>query len=139
MKIRNNGIAVILVVVLIAALSGCSGADKAIQESGQGGLDLTQQLMGSFGDFGKILGSVTDVGSAEKAVPELNSLDASLDDLAKAAGDASPEVQSSLSDIATSQIPGLKEITDTAYAIPGVKPVVKPQVDGLLAKFAGFK
>ncbi len=139
MKIRNNGVAVFVVVLLVAALSGCSSANKAVEESGQGGLDLSQQLMGSFGDFSKILGSITDGGSAEKAVPQLNSLNVDLDDLAKAAGDASPEVQSSLSDIATSQIPGLSEITDKVYAIPGVKPVVKPQVDGLLAKFAGFK
>ena len=139
MKIRNNGIAVVLVMMLAAVLSGCSSANKAVEESGAGGLDLSQQLMGSFGDFSKILGSVTDTGSAEKAVPQLNSLSADLDDLAKAAGDASPEVQSGLSDIATSQIPGLSEITDKVYAIPGVKPVVKPPVDGLLTKFAGFK
>ena len=138
MKIRNNGVAVILVALLAVTLSGCSSANKAVEETGQGGLDLSQQLMGAFGDAGSILGSITGTDSAEKAVPELDSLNASLGDLAKAAGEASPEVQSSLSDIAASQIPGFTAITEKVYAIPGVKPVVKPQVDGLLAKFAGF-
>ena len=139
MKIRNNGVAVILVMLLAAALSGCSSANKAVEESGQSGLDLTQQLTSAFGNASNILGSITDAGSAEKAVPELNSLNADLDDLAKKAGDATPEVQSAMSDVVTSQIPGLDAITDKIYAIPGVKPVVKPSVDGLLAKFAGFK
>ncbi len=34
MKIRNNGIAIIMVMLLAAALSGCSSANKAVEESG---------------------------------------------------------------------------------------------------------
>jgi hypothetical protein len=138
MKTQSNKLAIGLLILLVASLSGCASADKAVVESAAGGMDLSQQLMGYFGDFGKIMGSVKDTESAEQAIPQLDSLDANLDSLANSASAASPEVQNSLSEVATAQIPGLSAITDKVYAIPGVKPVVKPPVDRLLSKFTSF-
>ena len=136
MKIRNKMGAVVITALMIAALAGCSSANKAVEDGG--GMDLPQQLTSSFGNVSNILGSVTDAGTAEKAVPELNAANADLEKLAQAAASASPEIQSSLADVVASQIPGLNAITEKLYAIPGVRALIKPPVDGLLAKFAGF-
>lgn len=138
MKTRFNAFSVVVAVtMMVVALSGCSSTNSAMQ-SGAAGMDLGKQLMGSFGDAGNILGSITGSDSAQSAVSQLDAVGVDLDQLAKTAADASPETKASLSDIVGSQIPGFKEITDKAYAIPGVKPVVKPSVDSLLSKFAGF-
>ena len=137
MKRRFNTYAVaVATLMLVVALSGCSSTSSL--PGGSAGMELGKQLMGSFGDAGNILSSITGSDSAESAVSQLDAVGVDLDSLAKAAGDASPEAQASLSDMAASQIPGFKEITEKAYAIPGVEPVVKPSVDSLLSKFAGF-
>ncbi len=137
MKTRFNAFSVVAaLVVVIVALSGCSSTSSL--PGGSTGMELGKQLMGSFGDAGSILSSITDSGSAQSAISQLDAVGVDLDQLAKTAGDASPEAQAGLSDMVASQIPGFTEITEKAYAIPGVKPVVKPSVDSLLSKFAGF-
>ncbi len=138
MKTRfNTYVVAVALVSLLVALSGCGSTSSALQ-SGSAGMDLGKKLMGSFGDAGKILGSITGSASAESAASQLDAVGVDLDKLAKEASKATPEAQANLSDMVASQIPGFTEITETAYAIPGVKPVVKPSVDSLLSKFAGF-
>ena len=122
--------------MLIAGSMGCGGASKTVSDAG---MDLGTQLMGSFTDAGNILGSITDEASAQAATPKIEQVNADLDDLAAKAEEASPETKASLSEIATAQIPGLQELTDKAYAIPGVKPVVQPPLDSMFAKFAQFQ
>ena len=137
MKTRFNALMVMVVLVVLAvAFSGCSSTGSL--PGGSAGMELGKQLMGSFGDAGSILSSITDSGSAQSALSQLDAVGVDLDQLSKAAGDASPETQANLSEIAASQIPGFNEITEKVYAIPGVKPVVKPSVDSLISKFAGF-
>ena len=121
---------------LTSILIGCGGGSKAVPATD---MDLGTQLMGSFTDVGSILGSITDEASAKEAAPKLEAIDTDLDELSKAAGETSPETKSSLSEIASAQIPGLKDLTDKVYAIPGAKPVVQPPLDSVLAKFASFQ
>lgn len=135
MNFRNVSL-VFAMIILVAAVSGCSSSKQAVEMADQTG--LSQQLMGSFGDAGKILGSISDSASAEEALPQLDAVNADLGDLAKLAGEASPEIQSGLSDVVIAQIPGLQQVIDTAYAIPGVESVLRPTVDSMLTKFAGF-
>lgn len=138
MKTRlNTYLVAVALVSLLVALSGCGSTSSALK-SGSTGMDLGKQLMGSFGDAGKILSSITGSDSAKSAVSQLDAVGVDLDKLSKDASKASPEAQASLSDMVAAQIPGFKEITETAYAIPGVEPVVKPSVDSLLSKFGSF-
>ena len=126
----------LVMILLVAAATGCSSSKQAVEMGDQTGLN--QQLMGAFGDAGSILGSITDSASAEQALPQLDALNVNLDDLTTLAADASPAVQSGLSDVVVAQIPGLNKIIETAYAIPGVQSLLKPTLDTMLAKFAGF-
>jgi len=125
----------VIMIVSVALLAGCGSSNQMLQA---GGMDVGKELMGSFGSVGDILGSITDVASAEAAAPKLDVLNTDLDGIVSAASSLSPEGKLSISEMAASQIPPLKAAMDTAYAIPGVKDVIQPPMDSLLEKYAGF-
>jgi hypothetical protein len=100
--------------------------------------ELTKQLSDSFTLAGAALKSISDVESAQKAVPELEKISSDVDQIQKQAADLPAATQSSLSEMVAAQLPPLKSAMDTAYGIPGVKDVIQPQMDSLLAKYAGF-
>jgi|GEM_PF-6689896 len=135
MGIRSNGLLVVLV-LLAAAVSGCGSAGQTIQSADQTG--LAKLLWSSFGDASRVLGSITDSTSAENAVPELQGIGDELDDLILRYGDASEANKEEMGKTATDQIPVFQKAVDTAYAIPGVKNVIKSQVDSLMSKFKSF-
>ena len=122
-------------VALAAAALGCGGANETVP-MGRG--DLSAELLGSFTSLSGILGSIKDESSAQAALPRLEAANADLDRITQAASSASPETKAGLSQLAAAQIPQLRKLTDQACAIPGVKPVIQPPMDSMLAKFAGF-
>lgn len=138
-KYCMRGGIVVFSVLLLGILGACSSSNKSQPMAGVSSMDLGQELAQSFDEARSILDSINGPGDAENAVPQLESVNASLDHIGAAAFNASPEVRAGLSEIAMSQIPGLEAIADTAYSIPGVKPIVQSQVDAMLTKFAGFK
>lgn len=122
-----------------AVLSGCSSSKGSAPSDAVGSAtDLAGGLSKSFTDATSILGSITDVESAENAVSGLEGVEADVDEVAAAATNMPAGTTASLSDIVASQVPPLKVAMDTAYAIPGVKDVIQPSMDSLLAKYAGF-
>ena len=137
-----RSILILVAIVSLSALSiGCGKGGDDVPETvpDAAGVDLGNKLMGAFTDASSVLGSITDVSSAEQAAAGIDAVNAELDALSSEAENASPETKASLSEIATAQIPAVQELTDKAYAIPGVKPVVQPPVDSMLAKFASFQ
>lgn len=131
----------VLVCLVFAAaiLSGCSSSKGSAPSAAVGSAtDLAGSLTKSFADATSILGSISGVESAEKAVSGLEGVEAEVDEVAAAAANMPAETTASLSEIVASQVPPLKEAMDTAYAIPGVKDVIQPSMDSLLAKYAGF-
>ena len=101
-------------------------------------MDLGKQLSSSLSSAGTALGSITDVESAKVAVPQLESVNAKLDEISAGSANMSPTEKASLSEMAASQVPMLKSAMDQAYAIPGVKEVIQPPMDSMLAKLAGL-
>lgn len=138
---RTRSAFVLMAIISLSALSiGCGKSGEAVPETvpDAAGMELGNQLMGAFTDAGSVLGSITDEASAQESVAGLDAINAELDALSTQANDASPETKAGLSEVATAQIPGFKELTEKAYAIPGVKPVVQPPLDSMLAKFSLF-
>ena len=120
---------------LVFTLGACS---QAKQVSDAAGMDLTAELTSALSKATSLLGSVTDASSAESAAMDIESVNQDLDDIAADLESATPEVQKSVSETASAQIPGLQDLVDQAYAVPGVKPVLQPSVDAMMSKLTGL-
>jgi hypothetical protein len=146
---KASAVWILGVFVLAAALLvGCSsskestsGMSKEMTETKgmmDSNMDVANQLSASFKDAGSALASIRDVESAKAAVPRLEEVNSDVDGITQAASGLPSGAASGLSDVVAAQVPLLKTAMDKAYAIPGVKDVIQPQMDSLLAKYAGF-
>jgi hypothetical protein len=125
-----------IAIVLAAGLTtscGSSTAKSAANVASKAG--LAEALTASFGQLGSVLGSIVDVASGQAALPQLNKLNADVDDISKQAANLSSAEKKSLSDIVAAQLPPLKTALDKAYAVPGVRDVIQPSMDSLIAKY----
>jgi len=138
-KVRTSVTYVLCAILAIALLVGCSSSKSGTPaDTVEASTDLTTRLTESFSDANSALGSITDVESAQSAVPQLENVEANVDEISKSAASLPSGAGGSLSEIVAAQVPPLKEAMDQAYAIPGVKDVIQPSMDSLLAKYAGF-
>lgn len=126
----------IVLALLAFAVSGCAGSGDDINNDGQA--RLPQLLLSSFGDTGRILGSITDSTSAQNAVPQLQGVGNEVDDLILEYGNSSPDVRMQMSNAAAGALPDLQNAIAAAYAIPGVESVIKSNVDSLISKYKSF-
>lgn len=123
--------------VLTVAVLGCGGSDQTVSMVGGAG-DLNSQLLAYYSNVSAVLESVTDEGSAQAALPKLEAANANLAKLADAAESASPEAKAELNRLAASHREQLKALTDQVCADPGVKAVIQPSMDSILATLAAF-
>ncbi len=95
----------------------------------------SMKAMGSALDGVKsALGGITDVASAKAALPQLSAASSELDKMSALPAAA----KTGLSSAVVAAMPALQAQADKALAIPGVGDVLKPTVDGLMAKLAGL-
>lgn len=82
------------------------------------------------------LSGVTDVASAQAALPKLQNVMAQIDKGGEWIEQLSAEQRKAIADVVKPAVPMIKEWVDKALAVPGVAEALKPTLDDLKTKFA---
>jgi hypothetical protein len=101
-----------------------------------GGVDIGKQLSDTLNSLGTILEGITDVASAQAALPQLQGVIAEIERLDNLFLQLSSEQRAVLASIVNAQMPTLNQLFDKVLAIPGVAQVLKPTIDSLRPKLA---
>lgn len=96
-----------------------------------GGVNLASQVNVSVGALRTALAGITDVGSAEAALPRIRDAKAQLDRVSALAEQLPPDGKRALAGLVASVIPAINTLCDRALALPGVSSVAKPAIDEL--------
>ena len=118
------------------------GIDKAVdmaKDTVPGNMDLGEQLTGVMGSATDSLGGITDVKSAEAAVLQLDETTSKLGGLVGLMDKLPEAARAPISGIVSNGLPQIQGLIDKVSAIPGVGPIIKPAVDGLMEKLASFQ
>ncbi len=126
-----------------------SGAASDATEAASDVMDSAKNLMVGDIDFGGELGSVfssvtdslsgiTDVASAEAAVPGLNDITSKLDGLSGMFDRLPDAGKSAVASLTTEGSDKLQTVIDKVLAIPGVKTIIEPLVNTIMEKLKAF-
>ena len=96
-----------------------------------GGMNLANQVNSSVGALRSVLPSITDVASAQAALPKLQDATAQLNEVSNLATKLTPEGKSALAKLIAAAKPTIDQMCDKALATPGVGTVAKPAIDEL--------
>lgn len=105
----------------------------------EGGSDMLKNVQESFGKLTSTLSSITDGETATAALPQLSQLTESFGGMNDLFGKLPDAAKGAVSGVFGSAISELKPILDKIMAIPGVDAIIKPAIDGLMAKLDAFK
>ena len=146
-KAGTNWLAWIIPLLIIAAaawyfLGHMGGSMKQAAEQAAGsatslmvdGTDVNAQLTTAFDGLKTTLGGITDVASAQAALPKLQEAVTSVDGLTAMAAKLTPAQRTMLAGAITAALPTLKDLIAKVLAIPGIGDIIKPTVDTLMAK-----
>ena len=125
--------ALALVFVSVLLLAGCGSKTSKLETGGINANDLLTNLLDR---TIRILGDVTNVESAEVALPQLEKVNEGYDDLIKEADNLSPGARQDLADQAAAAIPGLKENARRMNAMKGVDEILGPVMNVMVGKLA---
>ena len=100
------------------------------------GLDIGKQVTDSISSLRTTLGGITDVASAQAALPRLREVTAQIDKVAGMTGQLSPEQRKLLAGLVNPLMPTLNQLFDKVLAIPGVAEMLKPTIDVLKDRLA---
>lgn len=101
-----------------------------------GGIDVAKTLGDNLTTLKSTLEGVTDVASAQAALPRLTDLTAGIDQVTGVLGQASAAQKTAVAGLVAPILTTLTPIFDKVLAIPGVGDVLKPAIDGITAKLA---
>jgi hypothetical protein len=96
-----------------------------------GGVNLANQVSSSVGALRSVLPGITDVASAQAALPKLREATAQLNEVGNLAAKLSPEGKSALAKLIAAAMPTINQMCDKVLATPGVGDVAKPTIDEL--------
>jgi hypothetical protein len=99
-----------------------------------GGVNVSKQITDSIAELRSTLGGVTDVTSAQAALPKLRDVTTQVDQVDGLIGRMTPEQRKLLAGIVSPLMPTLNQLFDKVLAIPGVSEILKPTIDILKAK-----
>jgi hypothetical protein len=118
-------------------------AEQAVQQSlpavpnlTVGGLDIGKQVTDSISGLRTTLAGITDVTSAQAALPRLREATAQIDKVSGMIGQLSPAQRTMLAGLVNPVMPMINQLFDRVLAIPGVAEVLKPAIDGLKTNLA---
>lgn len=94
-----------------------------------GGVDLAKQVSASVGDLSAALTGITDVASAEAALPKIQDATAELNKVKALAAQLPPDSKRTLAGLIAAATPAIYRLCDKVVAMPGVGVVAKPAVD----------
>ena len=107
---------------------------QAVKEVLVEGVDVGKQLTGALDGLRTTLGGITDAATAEAALPKLQETVTAFDGISGLAAKLTAEQRSMLAGLVSAALPAIKEVSGKVLAIPGVGSILKPTVDGLVAK-----
>ena len=116
------------------ASQGMSPAQNATVQ----GLDIGKQVANNIASVRTALSDVTDVPSAQAALPKLQEATAQIDRSGGQFGQLSADQRKLVAGLVTPLMPGFNQLCDKVLAIPGVAEVLKPSVDTLKAKITAL-
>jgi hypothetical protein len=96
-----------------------------------GGINLANQVNTSVGTLKSVLPTITDVASAEAALPKLKQATSQLDEVNNLAAKLTPEGKSALAKLIVATTPTINQMCDKVLATPGVGAIAKPAIDEL--------
>ena len=103
-----------------------------------GGVDISKQITNSVASVRTTLDGVSDVTSAQAALPKLQEATAQIDKTDSAVGQLSAEQRKLIAAVINPLMPTVNQLCDKVLAIPGVAEVLKPSVDTLKAKLTAL-
>lgn len=101
-------------------------------------VDVGSVLNTAFTGLTGALGGITDVPSAQAALPKLQEAAGAVDQVSGLAGKFSADQKTMVANLIKTALPGLNDTITKVEAIPGVGEIVKPVIDGILAKLMGL-
>jgi hypothetical protein len=107
---------------------------QAVKEVMVEGVDVGKQLTGALDGLRTTLGGITDAATAQAALPKLQETVTAVDGISGLLAKLTAEQRSMLAGLVSAALPAIKEVSGKVLAIPGVGDIVKPTVDGLVAK-----
>jgi hypothetical protein len=121
-------------------------AERVVQQSAPppaqslvvGGVDLGRQVTDGIANLRTALGGITDVSSAQAALPRLQEINAQFDRVSNQSGQLSAEQRRVLSGMVNPLVAALNQLFDRVLAIPGVSAVLKPVIDNLRARIVAL-
>ena len=99
-----------------------------------GGVNLANQVNSSVGAIRTLLPGITDVASAQAALPKLREATAQLNEVSSLATQLSPEGKSTLIKLIVVATPTINQMCDKVLATPGAGDIAKPAIDELRGK-----
>ena len=96
-----------------------------------GGMNLANQVNTSVGTLRSLLPGITDVASAQAALPKLREATAQLNEVSNLSAKLSPEGKSALAKLIAAAMPAINQMCDKVLATPAVGDIAKPTIDEL--------
>ncbi|MGI9503908.1 MAG: hypothetical protein ACR2RE_12740, partial [Geminicoccaceae bacterium] len=103
-----------------------------------GDVDVGSELTSTFDGLTETLSGITDLTSAEAAVPTLEDVNSGLDSLTDLAGLLPEGSTGGVSELVSGGLSSLDGTMSTLESIPGVSDVIKPIVDQIKDKLSAF-
>ena len=122
-----------------AAEETAAGAQESLTEAQTaaltvGDVNVGQELTDIVGNAEELLQGITDVASAEAAVPALNDLNAQLEELSAPVGQLPEDAKKVLADVLGDRVKELKTLADSVTSREGVGAVLTPVLEPIMAK-----
>ena len=103
-----------------------------------GGIDVGKQISSSIASARTTLDGVSDVASAQAALPKLQEVTAQIAKTGGEVGQLTAEQRKAIAAVINPLMPAVNQVCDKVLAIPGVAEVLKPSVDTLKARLTAF-
>jgi len=102
------------------------------------GVDIGKQVVNNIASVRTALNGVTDVSSAQAALPKLKEAAAQIDKTGGEVVQLSAEQRKAIAAVINPLMPAFNQVCDEVLAIPGVAEVLKPSVNTLKAKLTAL-
>jgi hypothetical protein len=101
-----------------------------------GGVDVKNTLGDSLSDLRTSLQGITDVASAQTALPKLEAAKSQIDKVSNLVGQMTPDQRKVIAAVIATAMPTINRLTDRVLEIPGVGDVLRPTIDPVKTKLA---
>src|SRR5262249_13393107 len=101
-----------------------------------GGVDVKNTIGDSITDLRTSLQGVTDVASAQAALPKLEAAKTRIDKMSNLVGQLTPDQRKVVAGVIAPAMPVINRLTDKVLDIPGVGDVLRPTIDPVKTKLA---